>query len=54
MEYGQRILKRGLTGPDVEELQIRLAGFRGTIPDGEFGPGTELQVFQFKREGKSG
>jgi hypothetical protein len=50
MEYGQRILKRGLTGPDIEELQIRLAGFRGTILDGEFGPGTELQVFQFQRD----
>jgi hypothetical protein len=50
MHYGQRILKRGLKGPDVEELQIRLAGFRGTIPDGDFGPGTELQVLQFQRD----
>lgn len=50
MQYGQRVIKRGLKGPDVEELQIRLAGFRGTIPDGDFGPGTELQVFQFQRD----
>jgi hypothetical protein len=48
--YGQRVLKRGLHGSDVEELQIRLAGFRGTLPDGDFGPATELQVIQFQRD----
>jgi len=42
-------LKRGDTGPDVVELQMRLAGFRGTIPDGIYGPGTELQVQAFQR-----
>ncbi|MFC1533478.1 peptidoglycan-binding protein [Thermodesulfobacteriota bacterium] len=50
MQYGKRIIKRGLRGPDVQELQIRLAGFRGTIPDGIFGPGTELQIFEFQRD----
>lgn len=50
MQYGLRILQRGHEGPDVEELQVRLAGFRGTIPDGLFGPGTELQVLQFQRD----
>ena len=49
MQYGQRVLQKGMNGPDVEELQIRLAGFRGTILDGDFGPGTELQVVQFQR-----
>ncbi|MCA1556165.1 MAG: peptidoglycan-binding protein [Acidobacteria bacterium] len=48
MEYGERILQKSLTGPDVVELQIRLAGFRGTIPDGEFGSGTEFQVVKFQ------
>ncbi len=50
MQYGQREIKRGLKGPDVEELQIRLAGFSGTAPDGAFGPGTELQVMQFQSD----
>ena len=36
-------LSRGTTGPDVVELQIRLAGFRGTMWDGIFGPGTECR-----------
>ena len=44
MQYGERELKRGCKGPDVVELQTRLAGFRGTMPDGDFGPGTERQV----------
>ena len=50
MEYGERILQKTLSGPDVVELQIRLAGFRGTVPDGEFGPGTELQVVKFQSD----
>ena len=55
MEYGARELKRGCKGPDVAELQTRLAGFRGTVPDGDFGPGTERQVMNFQRDymGKS-
>lgn len=32
------------------ELQLRLAGFRGTVWDGRFGPGTELQVVTFQRD----
>ena len=44
------ILQRGSAGPEVEELQLRLAGFRGTIWDGQFGPGTELQVVTFQRD----
>lgn len=48
--YGDRILKLGLSGPDVEELQIRLAGFGGKVPDSFFGPGTEAQVKQFQTD----
>jgi hypothetical protein len=29
---------------------MRLAGFRGTLWDGDFGPGTELQVMAFQRD----
>lgn len=50
MAYGDRELVRGNKGADVKELQMRLAGFRGTVPDGEFGPGTELQVQSFQRD----
>jgi hypothetical protein len=48
--FGSRILERGMSGPDIEELQIRLAGFHGAIPDASFGPGTELQVHQFQTD----
>lgn len=50
MAYGERILRRDTQGDDVVELQLRLAGFRGTLPDGDFGPGTELQVKAFQRD----
>lgn len=48
--YGERVLRKDLEGPDVVELQIRLAGFRGTVPDGQFGSGTELQVQKFQQD----
>lgn len=48
--YGERLPVRGDTGADVVELQMRLAGFRGTVPDGNYGPGTELQVTCFQRD----
>lgn len=50
MAYGDRELQRGDKGPEVVELQMRLAGFRGTVPDGDYGPGTELQVTTFQRD----
>lgn len=50
MTFGKSALKRGKKGDDVVELQMRLAGFRGTLPDGDFGPGTELQVVQFQKD----
>ncbi len=50
MTYGERTIARGAKGPDVEELQLRLAGFRGTVPDGDFGPLTEMQVLTFQRD----
>lgn len=43
-------LRRGSQGDGVEDLQLRLAGFRGTIWDGDFGPGTELQVMTFQKD----
>ena len=54
MEYGERELKRDCKGADVAELQIRLAGFRGTVPDGDFGPGTERQVMSFQLDFMNG
>jgi hypothetical protein len=36
------------TEEDVVNLQVRLAGFRGTEPDGDFGPDTEFQEVSFK------
>ena len=50
MAFGDRPLIRGANGPDVVELQLRLAGFRGTLWDGDYGPGTELQVRTFQRD----
>lgn len=50
MAYGDSPLKRNDKGPEVVELQMRLAGFRGTVPDGDYGPGTELQVTCFQRD----
>jgi len=45
-----KTLKRGDTGWEVQLLQIKLSGFRGTTWDGSFGPGTELQVMQFQKD----
>jgi hypothetical protein len=42
-------LSRGDSGPAVVELQMRLAGFHGTVPDGSYGPGTEIQVTSFQK-----
>lgn len=50
MAFGDVPLKRGDKGAAVVELQLRLAGFRGTVWDGKFGPGTELQVVCFQRD----
>lgn len=50
MKFGERTLQRGEKGADIEELQLRLAGFRGTVWDGDFGPGTELQVITFQKD----
>lgn len=50
MAFGDSPLKRGDKGSGVIELQLRLAGFRGTLWDGDFGPGTELQVVCFQRD----
>jgi Putative peptidoglycan binding domain len=50
MAFGNKTIKRGDKGKDVVELQLRLSGFRGTLWDGDFGPGTELQVIAFQRD----
>ncbi len=50
VSLGRTVLGRGAEGPEVVELQIRLAGFRGTVWDGDYGPGTELQVKSFQRD----
>lgn len=50
IKYGTRKLKKGCKGEDVVELQIRLSGFSGGVPDGDFGPGTERSVKQFQKD----
>ena len=50
MKFGDRVLSKGMSGDDVADLQIRLSGFRGTVWDGSFGPGTELQVVTFQKD----
>lgn len=41
-------LHEGCIGVEVQELQIILSGFNGTIPDGDFGSRTEMQVKLFQ------
>lgn len=48
--YGARTIRTGVKGDDVAELQLRLAGFSGGAPDGDFGPGSEQQLMQFQRD----
>ena len=50
MKFGDRHLKTGDEGKDVVELQLRLAGFKGTVWDGDFGAATELQVNTFQKD----
>ena len=50
MQFGKSILRRGCKGEDVAELQLRLAGFNGTVWDGIYGHGTERQVIAFQRD----
>ena len=50
MKFGERTLRMRSKGKDVEELQLRLAGFSGTVWDGGFGPKTKKQVMQFQRD----
>lgn len=50
MQFGKTILRYGCQGEDVVELQLRLAGFKGTVWDGIFGRNTERQVVAFQRD----
>ena len=47
-----RLLRRGDTGPDVEQLQriLRGAGYDTGPTDGIFGPRTEAAVRAFQRD----
>jgi len=54
LKFGHRTLKytksKLMQGKDVEELQLRLAGFAGTDWDGKFGKNTKKQVELFQKE----
>lgn len=50
MIFGARTLRQGDVGADVVELQLRLAGFAGTVWDGDFGPRTSNQVRTFQQD----
>ncbi len=50
MNFENQFLKLGDTGPLVEEVQLRLAGFQGSVWDGVFGTHTELQVQNFQKD----
>ena len=50
MKFGERTLRMRSKGIDVAELQLRLAGFSGTVWDGDFGAKTKNQVMQFQRD----
>ena len=50
MNLGDRKLSLGMSGADVIELQIRLAGFLGTVWSGNFRNSTEAQVVAFQRD----
>lgn len=49
--FGSRILRRGMRGEDVRELQNKLAslGYDVGPIDGIFGPRTERAVIQFQK-----
>ena len=51
-ELGERLLKKGMQGEDVKELQTLLIqlNFLEDIPDGNFGPKTESAVKKFQTE----
>lgn len=50
MTFGERTLRINTKGRDVIELQLRLAGFLGTVWDGDFGRKTKEQVIAFQRD----
>ena len=50
MKFGERTLRIQTKGNDVAELQLRLAGFAGTVWDGDFGQNTKKQVVQFQKD----
>jgi len=49
--FGERLLRQGMSGDDVKELQIRLAGFKNaTVPNGTFSAKTKSSVMAFQRD----
>ena len=50
MKQMERPLAPGDRGKAVVELQLRLAGFAGTVWDGIYGSNTEQQVRQFQKD----
>lgn len=50
LPFNPAALGREMSREDVRELQLRLAGFRGTVWDGYLGPLTERQVACFQRD----
>ena len=50
MQYGNRVLKSGCEGEDVQELQIRLSGFSGGAPDGDYGSTTIKSVQRLQED----
>lgn len=53
-EFGSRILRRGMRGNDVRELQTKLQslGYNVGPIDGIFGPLTERAVRQFQKDNR--
>jgi hypothetical protein len=50
MAFGEKDIQRRDKSTDIAELQLKLSWFRGTVWDGNFGPGSELQVMAFQRD----
>ncbi|MDP4146425.1 MAG: peptidoglycan-binding protein, partial [Bacillota bacterium] len=49
--YGSRLLKSGVTGDDVKNLQsdLKTLGYLNDVVDGDFGPKTEAAVIAFQK-----
>ena len=50
MIFDSDVLSKDAPNWAIEELQLRLAGFRGTLWDGVYGSGTESQIIAFQKD----